>query len=59
MQDWVRNLVETPRGSFEVFIKGRGKPICVTHLYSSFNDSGDYFADALTENNKRQVNLKI
>jgi proline iminopeptidase len=52
MTKWVNKIIETPRGKFEVFIKGEGNPICVTHLYSSFNESGDYFADALSENNK-------
>lgn len=46
---WNQNFVETDRGTFEVFIKGEGPPLCVTHLYSEFNDSGDYFADIFSE----------
>jgi proline iminopeptidase len=52
MTNWVHKIIETPRGKFEIFIKGEGLPVCVTHLYSSFNKSGDYFADTLTETNK-------
>ncbi|WP_053219293.1 alpha/beta fold hydrolase [Virgibacillus senegalensis] len=48
---WERRMVDTARGSFEVFIKGEGEPICVTHLYSEFNESGDYFAESLIGNN--------
>jgi proline iminopeptidase len=56
---WSTEMVETPRGTFEVFIKGKGLPICVTHHYSEFNNSGDYFAEAFTENHKVfLVNLK-
>ncbi|MBN8208255.1 alpha/beta hydrolase [Bacillus sp. NTK071] len=47
---WDQNFIETDRGTFEVFSKGDGPPLCVTHLYSEFNESGDYFADAFTEN---------
>lgn len=46
---WEREMIETSRGIFEVFKKGRGKPLCVTHHYSSFNESGDYFADTFTD----------
>lgn len=42
---WKRNLVETERGSFEYFVQGQGDPIAVTHLYSEFNELGNYFAD--------------
>ncbi|MEI5906718.1 alpha/beta hydrolase [Bacillus spongiae] len=48
MKIWQRKIVNTNRGSFEIFIKGSGKPLCVTHLYSIFNHSGDYFADSFT-----------
>lgn len=52
-------MVRTPRGQFEVFIKGEGGPICITHLYSEFNESGDYFADTFTDTNQVfLVNLK-
>ncbi|WP_137789214.1 alpha/beta hydrolase [Bacillus sp. E(2018)] len=49
MCKWKAKLVSTSRGTFEVFIKGEGQPICVTHHYSEFNDSGDYFADSFTD----------
>lgn len=52
MSKWLRQMVTTSRGVFEVFIKGEGEPVCVTHLYSEFNDSGDYFADVFTNTNK-------
>ncbi|UOQ95343.1 alpha/beta hydrolase [Halobacillus shinanisalinarum] len=32
-----------------MFVKGSGQPLCVTHLYSEFNDSGDYFAETFTD----------
>jgi proline iminopeptidase len=52
-------MVETPRGKFEIFVKGEGIPICVTHHYSEFNNSGDYFAEAFTQTHKVfLVNLK-
>jgi proline iminopeptidase len=47
--NWNCKQVKTSRGSFEVFIKGNGKPICVTHLYSEFNETGDLFADCFTD----------
>lgn len=49
---WERQMVQTDRGTFEVFIKGAGNPICVTHNYSEFNNSGDYFAESFTRANK-------
>ncbi|TMW71007.1 alpha/beta fold hydrolase [Alteribacter natronophilus] len=42
-------MSETERGTFEVFTAGTGDPVCVTHLYSAFNERGNYFADTLTE----------
>jgi len=52
MTRWNRNLINTSRGNFEVFIKGEGEPICVTHHYSEFNETGDYFAETFTTNHK-------
>ncbi|QKE76194.1 alpha/beta fold hydrolase (plasmid) [Arthrobacter citreus] len=52
MSKWSRNLISTTRGNFEVFIKGEGEPLCVTHLYSEFNETGDYFAETFTKNHK-------
>ncbi|WP_174616248.1 alpha/beta fold hydrolase [Virgibacillus ihumii] len=59
MQKWKRSLIETARGTFEMFIKGEGNPLCVSHHYSIFNDTGDYFAEAFTKTNKVYlVNLR-
>ncbi|ASK61137.1 proline iminopeptidase [Virgibacillus phasianinus] len=59
MNTWEKNSINTSRGTFEVFVKGEGMSICVTHLYSSFNESGDYFADSFTHNHKVYlVNLR-
>ncbi|MBN8211121.1 alpha/beta hydrolase [Bacillus sp. NTK071] len=48
MNNWERRILETSRGKFEVFVKGEGEPICVTHHYSEFNETGDYFANTFT-----------
>ena len=52
MSKWVHQIIETSRGNFEVFTKGKGEPVCVTHHYSEFNDTGDYFANIYTSTNK-------
>jgi len=52
MTHWSRNLISTARGNFEVFVKGEGDPLCVTHHYSEFNETGDYFAETFTKTNK-------
>lgn len=49
---WKQQMVVTKRGVFEVFIKGKGAPLCVTHHYSTFNKSGDYFAEVFTSSYK-------
>ncbi|MFD1928781.1 alpha/beta fold hydrolase [Sporosarcina siberiensis] len=46
---WIQQFIETTRGSFEVFVKGEGEPICVTHLYSAYNEKGNTFANPFTE----------
>ncbi|WP_339254246.1 alpha/beta hydrolase [Sporosarcina sp. FSL W8-0480] len=46
---WVQRFVETARGTFEVFEKGEGEPLAVTHLYSEFDDRGNAFANPFTE----------
>jgi proline iminopeptidase len=59
MNRWNKTLVNTSRGTFEIFMKGEGEPLCVTHLYSEFNETGDYFAEAFTKTNKVYlVNLR-
>ncbi|WP_307478903.1 alpha/beta fold hydrolase [Cytobacillus purgationiresistens] len=56
---WEREIIETNRGSFEVYTSGRGEPLCITHLYSAFNELGYYFADPFTDHFKVYlVNLK-
>jgi proline iminopeptidase len=52
MINWNQMLIDTPRGTFEVFSKGEGEPICVTHHYSEFNETGDYFAETFTKTHK-------
>ncbi len=52
MNRWERKLLNTERGVFEVFIKGLGDPLCVTHHYSEFNQTGDYFAEGFTRTNQ-------
>ncbi|TWT13177.1 alpha/beta fold hydrolase [Planomicrobium sp. CPCC 101079] len=46
---WKEIMVETERGSFEVFEKGIGEPLAVTHLYSEFNHKGNSMAAAFTD----------
>ncbi|WP_340372848.1 alpha/beta hydrolase [Peribacillus sp. FSL E2-0218] len=56
---WKRRMIETARGKFEVFVQGEGEPVCITHLYSEFNDLGYYFADAFVDDFEVYlVNLK-
>ncbi|MGF2617853.1 alpha/beta hydrolase [Rossellomorea vietnamensis] len=52
MKKWQRDLLQTERGSFEIFTAGKGEPLCVTHHYSIFNETGDYFADEFTKTHK-------
>jgi len=59
MSNWTQMLIETTRGTFEVFSKGEGEPICVTHHYSEFNMTGDYFAESFTKTHQVYlVNLR-
>ncbi len=46
---WTQLFIETTRGLFEVFVRGEGEPICVTHLYSAYNVKGNTFANPFTE----------
>ncbi|OXS59588.1 proline iminopeptidase [Bacillus sp. V-88] len=56
---WEQKLVQTNRGTFEIFEAGNGEPLCVTHLYSEFNERGYHFADRFVEYFKVYlVNLK-
>ncbi|UOQ42830.1 alpha/beta hydrolase [Halobacillus salinarum] len=59
MKKWDREWAYTPRGRFEIFIKGDGPPLCITHNYSQFTDSGDYYANLFTLKHKVfLINLK-
>ncbi|MGG0459504.1 alpha/beta fold hydrolase [Bacillus mycoides] len=59
MHRWRENLISTSRGNFEVFVKGEGEPLCVTHHYSEFNETGDYFAETFTKTHRVYlVNLR-
>lgn len=56
---WERVYVETDRGRFEVFVSGVRNPLCVTHLYSEFNETGDRFANQFVAHRQTfLVNLK-
>ncbi|MEI4769878.1 alpha/beta fold hydrolase [Psychrobacillus sp. FJAT-51614] len=56
---WEKKLVDTDRGIFEIFSQGTGEPLCITHLYSEFNDLGYYFADTFINHFKViLINLK-
>lgn len=45
---WTQHFIDTKRGTFELFVKGSGQPICITHLYSAFNSNGNTFANSFT-----------
>ncbi|MDT3494855.1 alpha/beta hydrolase [Bacillus toyonensis] len=49
---WKQQIINTKRGTFELFTKGNGEPLCVTHHYSQFNETGDYFADVFTSTHR-------
>lgn len=50
---WKQQIINTKRGTFELFTKGNGKPLCITHHYSQFNETGDYFADVFTSTTQK------
>ncbi|MDA2329001.1 alpha/beta hydrolase [Bacillus cereus] len=45
---WTQQIINTKRGTFELFTQGNGESLCITHHYSQFNETGDYFADVFT-----------
>ncbi|WP_409250601.1 alpha/beta fold hydrolase [Bacillus sp. SCS-153A] len=56
---WKQRVIKTERGDFEIFEAGDGEPLCITHLYSEFNERGYYFADRFVNHFKVYlVNLK-
>lgn len=42
-------LVESSRGTFEVFTRGEGEPLVFTHLYSEFNSLGNLMSQQLSK----------
>ena len=55
---WKTNIVKTTRGNFEYFMKEK-VPLCVTHMYSEYNDNGNTFANPFTDHySVYLVNLK-
>ena len=57
--NYEQKVINTERGSFEIFITGNGKPLCITHLYQEFSIRGSIFADCLSSFYKViLVNLK-
>ena len=56
---WERQLIETKNGQFEIFVAGEGEPLCITHLYSEFNQNGSIYASQFTPYRKVYlVNLR-
>lgn len=49
---WTQQMINTKRGTFELFTKGSDEPLCITHHYSQFNETGDYFADVFTSTHR-------
>lgn len=45
---WIQRFIETARGTFELFTKGQGEPLCITHLYSAYDERGNTFANPFT-----------
>lgn len=45
---WEKMLIDTDRGTFELFGSGNGEPLCITHLYSAFDERGYTFANPFT-----------
>ncbi len=45
---WIQRLIDTGRGTFELFEKGQGEPLCITHLYSAYDERGNTFANPFT-----------
>lgn len=46
---WIQRFIETSRGTFEIFEKGQGEPLAITHLYSEYDSRGNAFANPFTE----------
>ena len=46
---WNQRYIETKRGRFEIFEKGEGEPLAITHLYSEYDNRGNAFANPFTD----------
>lgn len=46
---WEQNFIETERGAFEYYTAGEGEPLAITHLYMTFDERGNLFANPFTE----------
>lgn len=46
---WIQKFIETSRGTFEIFEKGEGEPLAITHLYSEYDTRGTVFANPFTD----------
>jgi proline iminopeptidase len=49
---WKQRFIETIRGTFELFEKGEGEPLAITHFYTAFNENGNWFANPFTKHYK-------
>lgn len=49
---WKQRFIETNRGAFELFERGEGAPIAITHLYSAYDEKGNAFALPFTDHYK-------
>lgn len=49
---FTHKVIQTDRGQFEIFIRGKGEPLAYTHLYSEFNENGDIMSQNLSEHYK-------
>ena len=49
---WKQRFIETNRGTFELFEKGEGEPLAITHFYMAFNENGNWFANPFTKHYK-------
>jgi len=49
---WKQRFIETARGTFELFEKGEGEPLAITHFYMAFNENGNWFANPFTKHYK-------
>ena len=56
---FTQKVIQTDRGQFEIFIRGRWEPLAFTHLYSEFNENGDIMSQHLSRHYKVYiVNLR-